>query len=95
MNGGGPHISKRVKELGGKTVFHEGIRVTDAQTLQVVSEELGKLNAQIVDEIKALRGDVTGLKGQQCKFAIVRIIFDQQDGLGIHRQLGVYEVCRG
>lgn len=65
VHGGGPHISKRVKELGGEAIFHEGIRVTDSATLQVVSEELGKLNQQIVDEIKALKGDVTGLKGHE------------------------------
>ena len=65
VHGGGPHISKRIKELGGETIFHEGIRVTDAKTLQVVSEELEKLNQQIVDEIKTLRGDVTGLKGHE------------------------------
>jgi acetylglutamate kinase len=65
VHGGGPHISKRVKELGGETIFHDGIRVTDDKTLQVVGEELGKLNQQIVDEIKNLKGDVTGLKGQE------------------------------
>lgn len=65
VHGGGPHISNRIKELGGETIFHEGIRVTDAKTLQVVSEELEKLNKRIVAEIKDLKGDVTGLKGQE------------------------------
>ncbi|MCC6759357.1 MAG: acetylglutamate kinase [Candidatus Omnitrophica bacterium] len=65
VHGGGPHISKRVKELGGEAIFHDGIRVTDSKTLQIVSEELGKLNQQIVDEIKSLKGDVTGLKGHE------------------------------
>ncbi|MCB9771957.1 MAG: acetylglutamate kinase [Candidatus Omnitrophica bacterium] len=65
VHGGGPHISNRIKELGGETIFHEGIRVTDAKTLQVVSEELEKLNNKIVAEIKDLKGDVTGLKGQE------------------------------
>ncbi len=65
VHGGGPHISNRIKELGGEAIFHEGIRVTDSKTLQIVSEELGKLNQQIVDEIKALKGDVTGLKGHE------------------------------
>ncbi len=65
VHGGGPHISKRIKEIGGETIFHEGIRVTDSQTLKVVGEELEKLNNQIVDEIKSLKGDVTGLKGHE------------------------------
>ena len=63
VHGGGPHISNRLKESGLKSEFHEGIRVTDKATLQIVSEELEKLNQRIVTEIKDLKGDVTGLKG--------------------------------
>ncbi len=65
VHGGGPHISNRVKEEGLKSEFHEGIRVTDKQTLQIVSEELDKLNKRIVKELKELKGDVTGLKGEE------------------------------
>ncbi|MFA5087796.1 MAG: acetylglutamate kinase [Candidatus Omnitrophota bacterium] len=65
VHGGGPHISKRLKESGQEAVFHNGIRVTDEQTLNIVSEELEKLNNAIVQEIKSLKGQVTGLKGQE------------------------------
>lgn len=65
VHGGGPHISSRLKEIGAKAEFHEGIRVTDEPTLKIVTEELGKLNQQIVDEIRSLKGDVTGLKGHE------------------------------
>lgn len=65
VHGGGPHISSRLNELGVKPQFHDGIRVTDAMTLKVVTEELDKLNQQIVAELKDLKGDVTGLKGQE------------------------------
>ena len=65
VHGGGPHISARMKEQGLKSEFVNGIRVTDKATLQIVGEELEKLNKQIVAEIKALKGDVTGLKGQE------------------------------
>jgi len=65
VHGGGPHISARLSQMGKKAEFHNGIRVTDKHTLEVVSEELDKLNKKIVDEIKALNGDVTGLKGQE------------------------------
>jgi len=63
VHGGGPHISSRLKEKGIQAVFHDGIRVTDKHTLEVVIDELGKLNSRIVDEIKAMKGDVTGLHG--------------------------------
>jgi acetylglutamate kinase len=65
IHGGGPHISARMKEAGIKSEFHEGIRVTDKATLKIVSEELEKLNQKIVKEIKELKGDVTGLKGDE------------------------------
>jgi acetylglutamate kinase len=65
VHGGGPHISAKLKEAGIKPEFHEGIRVTDEKTLAVVTEELDKLNKQIVSEIKALKGDVTGLRGDE------------------------------
>jgi len=65
VHGGGPHISSRLKEAGLKSEFHEGIRVTDKDTLQIVSEELEKLNRKIVKEVKDLKGDVTGLKGDE------------------------------
>src|SRR6185503_20259871 len=63
VHGGGPHITARMKEAGLKNEFHEGIRVTDKKTLEIVKEELTKLNEKIVKEIKELKGDVTGLKG--------------------------------
>jgi len=65
VHGGGPAISSRLKEMNIKSEFHEGIRVTDKQTLAVVSEELDKLNQLIVEELKALKGDVTGLHGHE------------------------------
>ncbi len=65
IHGGGPHISARMKEEGLKSEFHEGIRITDSNTLTIVSEELNKLNERIVSEIVELKGDVTGLKGDE------------------------------
>ena len=65
VHGGGPHISARMKEQGLKNEFVDGIRVTDKETLGIVGEELEKLNLQIVEEIRSLKGDVTGLKGQE------------------------------
>ncbi len=65
VHGGGVHISTRLKETGRKAEFHDGIRVTDEHTLKIVSEELDKLNKQIVREVKTLKGDVTGLKGEE------------------------------
>ncbi|MBF0594530.1 MAG: acetylglutamate kinase [Candidatus Omnitrophica bacterium] len=65
VHGGGPNISNRLKEMGIEPQFHNGIRVTDEKTLQVVIKELDEINDQIVAEIKSLKGDVTGLSGHE------------------------------
>ena len=65
VHGGGPHISARLKALGIEARFHNGIRVTDEQTIKVVVEELDKINHAIVAELRELKGDATGLKGYE------------------------------
>ncbi|MDD3375540.1 MAG: acetylglutamate kinase [Candidatus Omnitrophica bacterium] len=65
VHGGGPFINARLQATGKKAEFHDGIRVTDKHTLDIVSEELGKLNKKIVSEIKGLNGDATGLIGYE------------------------------
>lgn len=65
VHGGGPNISGRLRELGIEPQFHNGIRVTDAKTLEVVIKELDEINDQIAKELRALGGDVTGLDGDE------------------------------
>ncbi len=65
IHGGGPHISNRLKAIGVEPEFHNGIRVTDEKTLKIVIEELDDINEQIVTELRSLKGDVTGLKGDE------------------------------
>ncbi|MBP6343354.1 MAG: acetylglutamate kinase [Candidatus Omnitrophica bacterium] len=80
VHGGGPQISARIKEQGIKPEFHNGIRVTDKETLKIVIEELDKLNTKIVDEIKKLKGDVTGLKGQENIVRVKKKVADRELG---------------
>ncbi|NLE65027.1 MAG: acetylglutamate kinase [Elusimicrobia bacterium] len=65
VHGGGPNISGRLREMGIEPQFHNGIRVTDEKTLQVVIKELDEINDQIVKELRTLGGDVTGLDGDE------------------------------
>lgn len=51
VHGGGPNISERLRELKIHSEFVNGMRVTDARTLEVVSDELQELNALIINEI--------------------------------------------
>ncbi|HQQ06897.1 MAG TPA: acetylglutamate kinase, partial [Candidatus Omnitrophota bacterium] len=67
VHGGGPNISDRMRQSGKKTDFVDGMRVTDEQTLNVVEEELQKLNAMIVNEITELGCHAIGLNGKENK----------------------------
>jgi acetylglutamate kinase len=64
VHGGGPNISERMRATGKKTDFVDGMRVTDEETLEVVEEELKKLNQIIVKEIIALGAEAVGLNGK-------------------------------
>jgi acetylglutamate kinase len=63
VHGGGPNISDRMRATGKKTEFEDGMRVTDEETLELVAEELEKLNELIVTEIASLGAQVVGLNG--------------------------------
>jgi len=64
VHGGGPNISEKMRKLGKKTDFVDGMRVTDAETLKVVEDELSDLNRMIVKEVAAIGGSVAGLSGK-------------------------------
>ncbi|MBP7217273.1 MAG: acetylglutamate kinase [Candidatus Omnitrophica bacterium] len=65
VHGGGPNISDRMRASGKKTEFVDGMRVTDEHTLQLVEEELQKLNEVIVQELHDLGAQAVGLNGKQ------------------------------
>ncbi len=64
VHGGGPNISDRMRSSGKKTEFVDGMRVTDAETLKVVEEELLYLNELIVHELIDLGAKAVGLNGK-------------------------------
>ena len=64
VHGGGPNISEKMRKLGKKSEFVDGMRVTDKDTLKVVEEELNELNTLIVDEIQKIGGKAVGLSGK-------------------------------
>jgi acetylglutamate kinase len=64
VHGGGPNISERMRQEGKKTEFLDGMRVTDEKTLEVVEEELERLNKAIVEELSNLGAKSVGLNGK-------------------------------
>jgi acetylglutamate kinase len=65
VHGGGPQISGMLKRLGIESKFVDGLRVTDAATVEVVEMILtGSINKQIVAAINAEGGHAVGLSGK-------------------------------
>ncbi len=64
VHGGGPYISKRLEEMGKEPKFVKGFRVTDEETMEVVEEELFKVNREIVRQIISLGGSAISLSGK-------------------------------
>ena len=65
VHGGGPYISKRLTDLGKEPKFVQGFRVTDEETIEIVEEELAKVNREIVREILSLGGSAISLSGKE------------------------------
>lgn len=64
VHGGGPEITEMLGKLGKKSVFVDGLRVTDAETADVVQMVLaGKVNKGLVNLIQSLGGKAMGLSG--------------------------------
>jgi acetylglutamate kinase len=65
VHGGGPQIGEMLKKLNIKTSFIDGLRVTDADTVEVVEMVLsGSINKNIVKEINRAGGMAVGLSGK-------------------------------
>ena len=65
VHGGGPQIGALLDKLGIETRFVEGLRVTDAATMDVVEMVLGGLvNKEIVSLVNAEGGRAVGVTGK-------------------------------
>jgi acetylglutamate kinase len=73
VHGGGPQINRMLDRLGIKSNFINGLRVTDAETMEVVEMVLvGTINSQIVTSINAEGGCAIGLTGGDGNFLRAR-----------------------
>jgi acetylglutamate kinase len=64
VHGGGPQIGDLLKRLGLKSEFRNGLRITDADTLEVARMVLeGKVNSEIVSAINVHGPHAIGVSG--------------------------------
>ena len=69
VHGGGPQIENVLARLGKKAEFVQGMRVTDAETMDVVEMVLGgQVNKEVVELINQAGGKAVGLTGQDGAF---------------------------
>ncbi|MEZ5604168.1 MAG: acetylglutamate kinase [Burkholderiaceae bacterium] len=65
VHGGGPQIEQLLARVGKKGEFVQGMRVTDAETMDIVEMVLaGQVNKEIVELINHAGGRAVGLTGQ-------------------------------
>jgi len=80
VHGGGPEITDMLQRVGKKSVFKNGLRVTDAETMEIVQMVLsGKINKGLVALLGSMGGRAVGLCGTD-------------DGLIRARQFGVTDL---
>ncbi|MEL0011910.1 MAG: acetylglutamate kinase, partial [Alphaproteobacteria bacterium] len=73
VHGGGPQIGAMLERLKIKSEFIDGLRVTDAETVEIVEMVLsGSINKQIVSAINTAGGRAVGLSGKDGNLMSVR-----------------------
>jgi acetylglutamate kinase len=83
VHGGGPQIDAMLKRLNIQSQFKNGLRVTDAETLEVVEMVLaGKVNKELVQHIRMAGGVSFGLCGKDGNLVTARKIMPGGVDLG-------------
>ena len=69
IHGGGPQIENLLTRIGKKGEFIQGMRVTDAETMEIVEMVLGgQVNKDVVNLINQAGGKAVGLTGKDAAF---------------------------
>ena len=64
VHGGGKEISKWVEKVGMKPRFVNGLRVTDAETMEIAEMVLNKVNKRLVTMVEELGVQSVGISGK-------------------------------
>lgn len=92
IHGGGPQIDEMLKRVGKQGEFIQGMRVTDAETMDVVEMVLGGLvNKDIVNLINRHGGHAVGLTGKDGAFIRAKKLL-MKDNINIGEWLNIGQV---
>jgi acetylglutamate kinase len=64
VHGGGKEISAWIGKVGKKSEFVNGLRVTDAETMEIAEMVLGKVNKSLVSMVTELGVKAVGISGK-------------------------------
>ncbi len=70
VHGGGPRITAWMDKIGKVPEFVQGLRVTDAETVEVAEMVLGSINKEIVSRINQHGGKAIGLSGKDANLVL-------------------------
>jgi acetylglutamate kinase len=90
VHGGGPQIDDALKRVGKQGTFVQGMRVTDAETMEVVEWVLGgQVQQDIVMMINEFGGKAVGLTGKDGGLIAARkMLMPDKNNPGAHFDLG-------
>jgi len=73
VHGGGSQITQMMDKLGMEAQFVEGLRVTDAETMEIAQMVLvGSVNQRVVSLINAAGGQAVGISGKDANMIVAR-----------------------
>ena len=70
VHGGGPRITAWMDKVGKEPEFVQGLRVTDAETVEIAEMVLGSINKEIVARINQHGGKAIGLSGKDANLIL-------------------------
>lgn len=82
VHGGGKEISKWVGKIGKEPEFINGLRVTDAETMEVAEMVLGKVNKSLVQLVESLGVRAIGISGKDGGLLKVEKKYSQGEDIG-------------
>jgi acetylglutamate kinase len=91
VHGGGPEINSWLDKLGIEPQFKDGLRVTDASTMDVVEMVLvGRVNKELVSLINRAGGNAVGICGKDGKLIKARHV--GKEGIGFVGEVSNIEI---
>ncbi|MCD7750623.1 MAG: acetylglutamate kinase [Lachnospiraceae bacterium] len=80
VHGGGKEISRWVQKVGKESTFVNGLRVTDAETMEIAEMVLNRVNKRLVTMVQELGVKAVGVTGKDgCMIHVEKKYADGQD----------------